>query len=408
MRSEWVEMKLSKIMDIVGGGTPKTDVPEYWGGDIPWIAVKDFNNDKRFIYATERTITQLGLDNSSTKLLDKGDLVISARGTVGAIAQLSRTMAFNQTSYGLKAKSDIAINDFLYYLLLNITSKIKSNTHGTVFDTITRKTFDVLSANIPPIEVQNAIVKTLDCIDKKIELNNKINENLEQQAQAIFKSWFVDFEPFQDGKFVESELGMIPEGWEVRTIGDLGEVVGGSTPSKKKPEYYTNNGIPWLTPRDLSTNGNKFVSKGEIDITDLGFENSSVRKMPKGTVLFSSRAPIGYIAIVQNEITTNQGFKSVIPKINIGTEYVYFFLKNNVKTIEARASGSTFKEVSGRTMTQTPALIPNKQVLTDFSHLLRPHFKQQELLEAENEVLLNLRDTLLPKLMSGEIEVPVE
>src|SRR5699024_2005049 len=138
--------------------------------------------------------------------------------------------------------------------------------------------------------------------------------------------------------------------WQQGTISDLGTVVGGSTPSKSKPEYYTENGIAWITPKDLSVNKAKFISHGENDITELGLKNSSASIMPEGTVLFSSRAPIRYIAIAAGKVTTNQGFKAVIPKPEIGTAFVYYFLKHNLSIIEGMASGSTFKEVSGSTM----------------------------------------------------------
>ena len=157
--------------------------------------------------------------------------------------------------------------------------------------------------------------------------------------------------------------------WQISTISDLGTVVGGSTPSKTKPEYYTNNGIAWITPKDLSINKSKFISHGENDITELGLKNSSATVMPKGTVLFSSRAPIGYIAIASNEVTTNQGFKSVIPYSEIGTAFVYFFLKLSLPVIESAASGSTFKEISGSAMKNIPAIIPDRNTLDQFNSL---------------------------------------
>lgn len=267
---------------------------------------------------------------------------------------------------------------------------------GSTRGNINAQTYSQLPIILPPRTQQDILVKMLSSLDDKIELNNKINQNLEQQAQAIFKSWFVDFEPF-DGK--------MPDDWKIGTISELGTVVGGSTPSKKNPEYYTNNGIAWITPKDLSRKNLKFISKGEIDITDKGFKNSSVTIMPKGTVLFSSRAPIGYISIAQNDVTTNQGFKSVIPFQTVGTPYVYLYLKNNITLIENMAAGSTFKEVSGSIMQNIPALIPSKKILKRFNTLCDKIFRKQEYLEVENEKLTQLRDTLLPKLMSGEIDV---
>ena len=193
--------------------------------------------------------------------------------------------------------------------------------------------------------------------------------------------------------------------WEIGTIADLGEVVGGSTPSTAKPQYFTEHGIPWITPKDLSINKNKFIMRGEVDITDLGLRNSSTRLMPRGTVLFSSRAPIGYIAIASGEVCTNQGFKSVVPKEGIGTAFVYYFLKDNLQIIEGMASGSTFKEVSGTTMKSIPAFIPDIHTLAQFTDTCKPIFEQQELLEQESARLAAIRDALLPRLMSGELSV---
>ena len=156
-----------------------------------------------------------------------------------------------------------------------------------------------------------------------------VNDNLEQQAQSYFQGLFVD--------------NADPE-WTTGTISDLGTVVGGSTPSKAKPEYYTESGIAWITPKDLSINKSKFVSHGENDITELGLKNSSAAIMPEGTVLFSSRAPIGYIAIAAGEVTTNQGFKSVVPKPEIGTPFVYFFLKNTLRLLKAWHPGQHSKK----------------------------------------------------------------
>lgn len=385
-----MKYKLSEIMDLIGGGTPKTSKAEYWDGDIPWLSVKDFNDDFRYVYKTEKHITQLGLENSSTKLLQPGDIIISARGTVGELATIPFPMAFNQSCYGLRAKKEIVNEDFLYYLIKHNVYVLKRNTHGSVFDTITRGTFEGIEVDIPALDVQARIAGVLSDLDKKIELNSRINENLEQQALAYFQELFIE---------------NADPNWKSGTISDLGTVVGGSTPSKSKLEYYCENGIAWITPKDLSVNKSKFVSRGENDITELGLKNSSASIMPEGTVLFSSRAPIGYIAIAKGEVTTNQGFKSVVPRPEIGTAFVYFFLKQNLPVIEGMASGSTFKEVSGSTMKNIPATIPDADTIRKFNDFCTPIFAQQRVLEEQNQSLTELRNSLLPKLMAGEIDL---
>lgn len=281
---------------------------------------------------------------------------------------------------------------FLYYVLandafFNYASATSKGTKMPRGDKTAIMQYEVPCFNH---ETQLRIGKLLRSIDDRITVNKKINDNLEQQAQSYFQELFVD--------------NADPE-WAIGTISDLGTVVGGSTPSKAKPEYYTESGIAWITPKDLSINKSKFVSHGENDITELGLKNSSAAIMPEGTVLFSSRAPIGYIAIAAGEVTTNQGFKSVVPKPEIGTPFVYFFLKNTLPVIEGMASGSTFKEVSGSTMKNVPAVIPDAETLAKFSDFCAPIFAQQRILEEQNQSLATLRDNLLPKLMSGEIDV---
>lgn len=267
---------------------------------------------------------------------------------------------------------------------------VQSFNTGSTRGNINAQTFGNMEIPLPERKQQDYLVSILEPIDEKIKNNKQVNDNLEQQAQSYFQELFVD--------------NADPE-WTTGTISDLGTVVGGSTPSKAKPEYYTESGIAWITPKDLSNNKSKFVSHGENDITELGLRNSSASIMPEGTVLFSSRAPIGYIAIAAGEVTTNQGFKSVVPKPEIGTPFVYFFLKNTLPVIEGMASGSTFKEVSGSTMKNVPAVIPDAETLAKFSDFCAPIFAQQRILEEQNQSLATLRDNLLPKLMSGEIDV---
>ena len=283
---------------------------------------------------------------------------------------------------------------FIYYYLTQ-SSVIESlqaiaEQSTSTYPSIKPSDIEDIELDLPELETQKKIGSTLRMLDRKIALNEEINDNLEQQAQSYFQELFVD--------------NADPE-WTTGTISDLGTVVGGSTPSKAKPEYYTESGIAWITPKDLSINKSKFVSHGENDITELGLKNSSAAIMPRGTVLFSSRAPIGYIAIAAGEVTTNQGFKSVVPKPEIGTPFVYFFLKNTLPVIEGMASGSTFKEVSGSTMKNVPAVIPDAETLAKFSDFCAPIFAQQRILEEQNQSLATLRDNLLPKLMSGEIDV---
>lgn len=187
-------------------------------------------------------------------------------------------------------------------------------------------------------------------------------------------------------------------------LSDVGTVIGGATPSKKRSEYYCSNGIGWITPRDLSNTSDKFIAHGADDITDEGYASCSAKLLPKGSVLFSSRAPIGYIAIATDAVATNQGFKSIVPKEEIGTAFVYCFLVRNKQRIADMGAGTTFPEVSGKMMKSVELAVPKQTLCAEFNLFAGPILKQQEALERENRELAALRDTLLPKLMSGEID----
>lgn len=350
-------------------------------------------SEKSFRYVTEEKADSLKKANAY-----KGDVVITHRGTLGQIVYIPQTAqrdryVISQSQFRVKCNKKVLPEYFVYYFHTPIGQhKLLSNASQVGVPALARpsSTFQKIEIEIPDLETQKKVVKLIGSLQTRIKTNAEINDNLEQQVQAYFQELFVD---------------NADPAWTLGTISDLGTVVGGSTPSKSKPEYYTEDGIAWITPKDLSINKAKFISHGENDITELGLKNSSASIMPEGTVLFSSRAPIGYIAIASGEVTTNQGFKSVVPKPEIGTAYVYCFLKHNLPVIEGMASGSTFKEVSGSTMKNVPAVIPDTETLTCFNDFCAPIFAHQRILEEQNQSLAALRDSLLPKLMSGEIDV---
>lgn len=373
----------------------------------------DFLNEENYI-STENMLPNVGGITTSSNLPSSGNAIHYLRGDIliSNIRPYFKKIWYADKEGGCSADVlciraiEGADSQYLYYLLSqqDFFDYVMAGAKGCKMPRGDKQHIMNWEVNVPDITTQQKIANILLSLDDKIEVNRRINEQLEELAGALFKSWFVDFEPFKDGEFVDSELGMIPKGWKVGTLSDIGEVVGGATPSKSKSEYYTDNGISWITPKDLSINKDKFISKGEIDITELGYSKCSAKMMPRGSVLFSSRAPIGYIAIAKNELCTNQGFKSVVPQL-AGTAFIYYYLKNNVSNIESMASGSTFKEVSGALMKSLNVIVPPSNILQDFEEKVCSIFDKQESLEEEIHHLTTLRDTLLPKLMSGEIDV---
>ena len=376
---EWKECKLSEIMDLIGGGTPKTSNPDYWGGDIPWISVKDFNGERRYVGDTEKKITKLGLENSSTKILSKGDIIISARGTVGELAIIPSDMAFNQSCYGLRAK-DFVDSCFLYYLLKQSVNILKHNTHGSVFDTITRETFENISIKLPPLPTQQKIAAILSSLDDKIELNNKINTNLEQQAGALFKNWFVDFEPFG---------GKMPEGWKVGTVSEI-------------VTLHDSKRIP-LSSQQREKMEKKYPYYGATSLMDYVdnylFDGIFLLLGEDGTVIDSEGFPI--LQYVEGKFWVNNHAHILTGKNGFSVEMLYLlFSLTNVKD---KVTGAVQPKISQGNLNSITTIIPSEEICKKFDLLIQPLFAQIRNLKQENDRLSELRDTLLPKLINGEI-----
>ena len=235
-------------------------------------------------------------------------------------------------------------------------------------------------------------------------------------AQALFKRWFVDFEfpnengrPYKSsgGAIEESALGLIPKGWHVGTVGEVVKVVGGSTPSTAKSEFW-GGAIHWVTPKDLSRLNSPILMITERKITESGLAQISSGLLPKDTLLMSSRAPIGYLAISKVPIAINQGFIAMVCHSEISNVFMFFWTKQNMEDIKGRANGTTFGEISKTNFRPIPILIPKSEILKAFNYLTEPFFDKITNNDQESQTLALLRDTLLPKLMSGEIRVPVE
>ena len=360
----WRETTLGEITDLKRGfDLPKSQRLQ---GDVP-------------VYSSS------GITGSNSTTAVEGPCVITGRyGTIGEVFfSGGPCWPLNTALYSTEFNGNNP--RFVYYLLQTIPWQ--GYTTASAVPGVNRNHVNLCPVKIPDRATQDAIVEVLDSIVDKIALNNRLNDYLEQCLLARYDHLFRGAGTYNG------------------TISDIGDVVGGATPSKKRPEYYCHEGIGWITPKDLSNTTNKFVAHGADDITRVGFDSCSIKKLPAGTVLFSSRAPIGYIAIASDEVTTNQGFKSIVPHKEIGTAFVYCFLVRNKDRIADAGSGTTFPEVSGKTMAGIELTLPNINLCAKFEEWASPLLEEQRHLEDENRQLEDLRDTLLPKLMSGEIDV---
>lgn len=396
--SDWKTYKLSEIINLVGGGTPKTTVPEYWNGDIPWLSVVDFGNDIKRVYKTEKTITEKGLKESSTKILKEGQLIISARGTVGELAVLGRDMAFNQSCYGIYANEKTE-NNFLYYLLKDSIGKIKQNTHGAVFDTITKQTFDNIEVTIPEnIEEQTAIAQILSSLDDKIELNLQMNQTLEAMAQAIFK----------DSCCVDE--GIVPKGWTRKKLNDIADV---SSSKRIFREEYTTNGIPFYRGKEVTQLSNGERISTELFISDERYKEIKGKfGVPRiGDILVTSVGTIGSVWLVDNDLPFyfKDGNVTWIKdyKTGVNGAFVYQWLqtKEAKEQIKSVTIGSTQEALTISALKNLDILIPDKETVLNVCTQLESINAKRISNINQNQTLTQTRDALLPKLMSGQITV---
>ena len=386
--------KLSEIMDLIGGGTPKTSVPDYWDGDIPWLSVKDFNNDSRYVYETEKSITKKGLDNSSAKLLCKDDSIISARGTVGVMAMIPFPMAFNQSCYGLRAKQEIVDPIFLYYLVKHNVFVLQKNTHGSVFDTITRDTFDGISVDIPEKAKQIRIAGILSAIDDKIELNKKINNNLLQQATALF-----------DESIIQSTASI-----KYAELGSLADVKGGKRLPKGINLITTPNSHPYIRVRDL--NSVVFASlSSDFEYVDDETQKTISRYITStGDVLISIVGTIGLTAIVDNTLNNANLTENCVKITNlhgITPEYLLLYLRSaaGVEAIARGTVGAVQLKLPIKNIQAIMVPILPEDIIKSLNNLLSSIFYKISTNTLESRRLAEIRDTLLPRLMSGELDI---
>ena len=398
---EWQRLSISTVADVISGGTPKTDKPEYWDGDIPWLSVKDFAGDQKYVYKAEKSITPLGLQKSATTLLEKDDIIISARGTVGEVAQIPFQMAFNQSCFGLRAKKGFS-PDFLYYALKYQMKQVKSISNGAVFDTIIIKTFDKIKCYFPSLSEQQRIASILSAYDSQIENNQKRIKLLEQMAENLYKEWFVRFR-FPGYETVEFEGG-IPKGWGKGSVATYAEIMSGGTPKTDVVEYYGGN-IPFFTPKD-ATDG--FFSCSTFTmITEDGLNHCNSRYYPKNTITITARGTVGRVNMMGVPMAMNQSCFALKSKYSGSNIYLFFALKEASAMMKKMASGGVFDTIVLKTFDHISILNPSVELLSQFDIIVSPILDTILMLQKNNDILTTQRDLLLPRLMSGKLTINV-
>lgn len=438
MKSEWKEYKISEFADVIGGGTPSTKIEEYYNGTIPWLTPRDMStHSSKYISEGARSITSLGLKKSSARLVPKDTVLFTSRAPIGYIAIAKQEVSTNQGFKSLICNDKIAHNEYIYYLLKSKVFAIESIASGSTFKEVSGSVLKNFILQLPSIPTQKRIAHILSTLDDKIELNRKMNQTLEEMAQALFKSWFVDFDPVHGkakctsdkeleeaakelgiskevldlfpSEFEESELGMIPKRWKVSNIEDFAKVVD-CLHSKKPLEVNFYTGKILLQLNNIQDDGllninkvfyiaeedyQKWISRIEVTENDFVITNvgrvGAVSRIPK-----SFKAAIGrnmtairlssleYVSFLQTALTSTYMKNEIVKKTDVGT----ILNALNVKNIP-----------------KLRLIIADDKLMKMFDFLIAPLQNKREQMQQEIQTLQQTRDTLLPKLLSGELDV---
>ena len=406
MSLEFKYYKINDIGEVVSGGTPSTSKNEYWYGDIGWITPKDLSSyDDIYISRGERNISSEGLNNSSAKLVPKNTVLMTSRAPIGYIAIANNELSTNQGFKSLICNEKICHYKYFYYWLKLNIKYIINNSNGSTFKEISGGTFKNLELSLPSLNEQKAMSSVLWTIDEKISVLKRINKNLLSIADAIYKKEFQNFDTYSEDELIASDFGLIPKNWHYKTLDEISDVGIGKTPPRKETWWFSEQeGVKWVSIKDLGNSGTYIFETSEY-LTNEAIEKFNVKLIPINTVILSFKLTVGRIGITTEEMVTNEAiahFKlsenSVITK-----EYLYLYLKN-FNYEELGSTSSIAKAINSKIVKKIPILIPNNKI-NEFKDLFENLFNKIKSNQLEINKLTKLRDTLLHKLMSGDIDV---
>lgn len=409
---EWKHYKMDDVIDEISMGPFGSDVKKefYVNKGIPILNGSNLQGIKlqenSFGYLTEEKADSLNKCNAH-----RGDIIVTHRGTLGQIVYVPSNSKYDryvisQSQFRFRCKPDLVDVQYLVYYFHTREGqyKILANASQVGVPALARatSTFRLIDIKLPSLADQRRIASILSSLDRKIELNNKINADLEEMAQAIFKNWFVDFEPFKDGKFVDSELGMIPEGWKVGRLTDVIKLMPGGTPKTSEPLYWDNGTIPFFSPKDV--NG-VYCFATEKHITETGLNKCSSNLYPKDTIFITCRGTVGKVCLAACDMAMNQSNYAIKAIDGYSQYYVFFLVKSVVERLIKKSNGAVFSAITSKDFDEE-ILIPSQKAVEDFTYVIDGFFRRIFTIGTENSRLSLLRDTLLPRLMSGELDVP--
>lgn len=375
-------VKLGDFVTITMGQSPKSEFYNTNGNGMPFL---QGNRTFGLKYPNFDTYT-----TKVTKEAKAGDVIMSVRAPVGDLNITPVNMCLGRGVCSLRANNNN--QNFLFYLMKYYMPLLLNKESGTVFGSVNKNDINNLEINLPPLETQKKIASILSALDDKIELNNKINENLEMQAQAIFKSWFVDFEPFG---------GVMPEDWNSDVLGSFIEIKRGGSP-RPIQDFISDTGLRWLKISDVTSLNTPYVLKIKEHIKETGLKKTVLLKA--GSLVLSNSATPGIPKILDVDSCIHDGWL-YFPHSDLSNEFLYLLFKYIRNDLVQLGNGSVFTNLKTDILRQFNFNMPTKNVLNSFQKIIHPMFNMMLNIARENQRLAELRDTLLPKLMNGEIDV---
>ncbi|MCQ2701552.1 restriction endonuclease subunit S [Helicobacter pylori] len=388
--SNWQKIRLGDIAEIIGGGTPSTQVTSFWNGSINWFTPTEIGITK-YVYKSQRTITPLGLKKSSAKLLPIGTILLTSRASIGDCAILKVAATTNQGFQSLIPLEKIN-NEFLYYLMLTLKNKLLKLASGSTFLEVSPNKIKNLLIPLPPLDEQIAIANILSDVDRYLCSLDALILKKESVKKAL------SFELLSQRK----RLKGFNQNWQRVRLGDIAEIIGGGTPSTQVTSFW-NGSINWFTPTEIGIT--KYVYKSQRTITPLGLKKSSAKLLPIGTILLTSRASIGDCAILKVAATTNQGFQSLIPLEKINNEFLYYLMLTLKNKLLKLASGSTFLEVSPNKIKNLLIPLPPLDEQIAIANILSALDHEIASLKNKKRQFDNIKKALNHDLMSAKIRV---
>lgn len=408
MESNVGRFKLEECTIKITDGTHST-VKDDSTGNSYLLSCKNIKDGKIVIGNNERRINEDQLKQLRKRTgLQKNDVLITTVGTIGESAIVRSeniNYEFQRSVAILRPKTDILNPEYLYYLTKtrDFIAQAMGLTSGSVQTCLFLGNIKEVKVSIPSLKKQKRIVEILSSLDDKIELNNEMNKTLEEMAQAIFKSWFVDFEPFKDGEFEESELGIIPRGWKTLELSELGNIITGKTPSKNNPEHFGDE-YKFITPKDI--NGDMFITKSERGLSSEGYKKMKKNMHCKYSIGVSCiGSDLGEVYLNDDDGFTNQQINTLTLNNYKYYSYVYICLKNMKDEFKNMASGSAVPIINKTTFSKIKIVVPSEKYIENFYNKVNSIFNKILININQNKELKEIRDTLLPKLISGEIQI---